>query len=96
MDFTFEELDELIKRGLLSKDKAYTFGINYAYKSTNQGFGSYSIEKKDNGEIHFHSSQPYNVDPDDASYNMEYREEYYYNFKDYLENKPYKKDVRNN
>ena len=90
MNFTFAEIDVLISRGYLDKDQQNTFGINYGYKSTNQGFGSYSVRKSDDGEIITQSARPINVDCDDGTYDMEYETDYYKTFEDFVNHKPYK------
>lgn len=88
-DFTFLELDHLIERGYLDKDKSHTFGINCISKSTNQGFGHWTLTKLENEEIHYSSSSPTNVDPDDGSYDTKLIERKYHNFNDFLNRKHY-------
>lgn len=88
-DFTFLELDHLIERGYLDKDKSHTFGINYISKSTNQGFGYWTLSKLENEEIHYSSSSPTNVDPDDGSYDTRKKISRYRTFNDFLIRNPY-------
>jgi len=88
-DFTFKEIDHLIAYGWLGEDSRHKFGINYASKSTNQGFGWYSIKKHDNDEIEYNAHYPVNVDPDDGSCDMEHVKKLYHSFDDYINNKPY-------
>lgn len=93
-NFTFLEIDKLIDRGWLDEESRHKFGIDYVSKSTNQGFGWYSIRKLDNDEIEYNSHYPTNVDPDDGSYDMVYVKELYHSFDDYLNNKPYFKEKK--
>jgi len=89
MDFTFTEIDVLIKMGWLEKDKVNTFGISSISKSTNQGFGHTSLRKTESGEIIYNYSTPVNVDPDDGSCDYSDGTKYYKNFDDFINHKPY-------
>lgn len=91
-DFTFAEIDVLIQRGFLDKSDENKFGIQYASKSTNQGFGHYSVSKYADGQIVYHYSFPTNVDPDWGTYDTSSGSEYYKTFEDFITNKPYYKD----
>lgn len=88
-DFTFKEIDHLIEMGWLNEDYRHKFGINYASKSTNQGFGWYSIRKHENDEIEYNAHFPVNVDPDDGSCDMKHVKRIFKTFDDLLNNKPY-------
>lgn len=88
-DFTFKEIDYLIRMGWLNEDSRHKFGINRASKSTNQGFGWDAIKKHENGEIVCNHHFPINVDPDDGSCDMRHINKTYTNFDDYINNKPY-------
>jgi hypothetical protein len=94
-NFTFKEIDHLIARGYLGLDSQNTFGIKYASKTTNQGFGWHSISKEPGGEIHTSSHYPTNVDPDDGSCDMKHDKEKYRSFDDYLKGEPYYTNKRN-
>ena len=89
MDFTFEEIDYLISRGVLEKTDAHKFGISSAYGSTNMGFGSWGLIKTEEGEFHTWSSSPVNVDCDDGSYDIARCSAKYKTFEDYKNRKAY-------
>lgn len=92
MDFTFAEIDVLIKRGYLTEDKVNTFGISSA--GTSRNYGSTNLYKTDDGEVVVHSSGACNVDPDDGSYTMKYSTTYYKTFEDFENYNHYKRDSR--
>lgn len=93
-DFTFQEIDHLISKGWLKEESRHKFGINYASKSINEGFGWYSIRKHNNEEIEYNASFPVNVDPDDGSCDMKHIKRIYTNFDGYMNNKPYFEEER--
>lgn len=88
-DFTFAEIDVLIRMGYLTKEHENTFGINSVCKSSSNGFGSSYFKKTKDGEIHYSASYPTNVDVDWGTYDMRYVKKRYKTFEDFKTHKPY-------
>lgn len=90
MDFTFAEIDVLIAKGMLPKDKINTFGISSADKGDN--YRSHHVRKNDDGSISESWYYPVNVDCDDGSYDTRHFSAEYHTFADFVANKPYKEN----